>query len=86
MTSGRNCASCGKHLTDSEYDGYGSWSYTCSKCDFSYNHSSYKSEAEQLEKFENESVEEYENSDKDTHEFDKAFQNNIKELNKKGLI
>ena len=36
---GRYCDECGKTLSDDDYHGYGSWSYTCPKCGYKYDHS-----------------------------------------------
>ena len=38
ISKGRNCDKCGKHLSDEDYDKYGSWNYTCPKCGFRYKH------------------------------------------------
>lgn len=45
---GRNCDNCGHHLSEEEFDRYGSWNYTCEKCGFRYIHGS-KTAEEQLE-------------------------------------
>jgi len=36
--SGRNCDNCEAFLEDKDYVSYGSWSYTCPSCGFSYRH------------------------------------------------
>ena len=48
---GHNCDNCERSLTEKDYTGHGSWSYTCSGCGFKYNHSSHKSANEQVDKF-----------------------------------
>jgi predicted RNA-binding Zn-ribbon protein involved in translation (DUF1610 family) len=53
-SKGRKCDSCGKQLSEEEFEKYGSWNYTCEKCGFSYKHSSSKTAKEQVEEFEKE--------------------------------
>jgi hypothetical protein len=50
MSNGRNCDNCETHLNDDDYESYGSWSYTCHDCGFSYRHGS-AGVGEQVEKF-----------------------------------
>lgn len=52
MGKGRECDNCGHHLSDEEFESYGSWNYTCSKCGFRYRHSSSKTAEEQVEEYE----------------------------------
>jgi len=40
MSNGRYCDNCETHLNDEDYVSYGSWSYTCHDCGFSYRHGS----------------------------------------------
>lgn len=51
MTSGRNCDSCESDLNENDYTEYGSWSYVCHGCGFTYNHHSKLSPREQVDKF-----------------------------------
>jgi len=55
--AGHNCDNCNKELVDSEFTGYGSWSYTCSRCDFTFNHSSKLTAQEQADNFNDEQEE-----------------------------
>ncbi len=48
--NGRNCDNCESHLNDEDYVSYGSWSYTCPNCGFSYRHGS-AGVGEQVAKF-----------------------------------
>jgi hypothetical protein len=48
--NGRYCDNCESHLNDEDYVSYGSWSYTCPNCDFSYRHGS-AGVGEQVAKF-----------------------------------
>tara|TARA_R100001463_G_scaffold13034_2_gene34873 strand:+ start:717 stop:905 length:189 start_codon:yes stop_codon:yes gene_type:complete len=36
--SGRKCKDCGAELSDEDFDGHGSWNYTCPECGTSYKH------------------------------------------------
>ena len=35
---GHKCDKCGKQLSNDDYESYGSWSYTCPKCGYKYEH------------------------------------------------
>ena len=50
MSNGRYCDNCETHLNDEDYVSYGSWSYTCHDCGFSYRHGS-AGVGEQVAKF-----------------------------------
>ena len=50
MSNGRYCDNCETHLNDEDYVSYGSWSYTCHDCGFSYRHGS-AGVSEQVAKF-----------------------------------
>ena len=49
MSNGRYCDNCETHLNDEDYVSYGSWSYTCHECGFTYRHG--LGVSEQVEKF-----------------------------------
>lgn len=51
MNNGHECDNCGRSLSEDDYTAYGSWSYTCDGCGFTYNHSSRLTAEEQVEKF-----------------------------------
>jgi hypothetical protein len=50
MSNGRYCDNCETRLNDEDYVSYGSWSYTCHDCGFSYRHGS-AGVGEQVAKF-----------------------------------
>lgn len=52
-TLGRVCDNCKFPLEEKDYSNPGSWSYTCPKCGFYYNHADYKSVDEQVKAFNN---------------------------------
>ena len=47
---GHNCDNCECYLGDSDYKSYGSWSYTCHTCGFTYVHEA-ETAQEQVDKF-----------------------------------
>ena len=49
---GHFCDNCETHLDDSDYTSYGSWSYTCHTCGFTYRHGAATAQ-EQVDKFNN---------------------------------
>lgn len=49
---GHDCDNCGHNLSEEEYASYGSWSYTCANCGFTYNHNSELTISEQIDGFE----------------------------------
>ena len=49
---GHFCDNCETHLNDSDYTSYGSWSYTCHTCGFTYRHGASPVQ-EQVDKFNN---------------------------------
>jgi hypothetical protein len=51
MNNGRNCDNCEHHLSDEDFAGYGSWSYTCPECGFRYSHYSELTAGEQVAEF-----------------------------------
>ena len=50
--NGHYCDNCETHLDDSDYTSYGSWSYTCHTCRFTYRHGASPAQ-EQIDKFNN---------------------------------
>ncbi len=58
---GHFCDSCECYLNDSDYERFGSWSYTCKHCGFTYRHGASPVQ-EQVDKFnEEDDTEEGEN-------------------------
>ena len=55
--NGHYCDNCETHLDDSDYTSYGSWSYTCHTCGFTYRHGASTAQ-EQVDKFNEEQGEE----------------------------
>ena len=53
---GHFCDNCETHLDDSDYTSYGSWSYTCHTCGFTYRHGASPVQ-EQVDKFNEEQEE-----------------------------
>jgi hypothetical protein len=66
---GHYCDCCETYLDDSDYVSYGSWSYTCHTCGFTYRHGASTAE-EQVENFNN-------NNDEEDDEYSYTEQKNF---------